>query len=169
MVSECEYIIVDATQKAKIAEMKPKGLKFFCLENYVCTGVIKTKKLHSLCSVFLFSIALEKLWKMLFTSSKKFFFVLKIFNLFYFPLLNSKWFLNLFRWLLSSFWVVSALRPATLLRKSLWRRCFPVNFTKFLRTPFFIEHLRWLLWKDGPHKRKMLLSVRSPRLWGMQN
>ena len=23
--------------------------------------------------------------------------------------------------------------------------CFPVNFTKFLRTPFLIEHLRWLL------------------------
>ena len=26
--------------------------------------------------------------------------------------------------------------PATLLKKRLWRRCFPVNFTKFLRTPF---------------------------------
>ena len=24
-------------------------------------------------------------------------------------------------------------------------RCFPVNFAKFLRAPFFIEHLRWLL------------------------
>ena len=22
--------------------------------------------------------------------------------------------------------------------------CFPVNFTKFLRTPFFIEHLWWM-------------------------
>ena len=26
-------------------------------------------------------------------------------------------------------------------------RCFPVNFVKFLRTPFFIEHLSWLLLK----------------------
>ena len=26
--------------------------------------------------------------------------------------------------------------PATLLKKSLWYRCFPVNFAKFLRTPF---------------------------------
>ena len=26
-------------------------------------------------------------------------------------------------------------RPATLLKKRLWHRCFPVNFTKFLRTP----------------------------------
>ena len=26
-----------------------------------------------------------------------------------------------------------------------WHRCFPVNFAKFLRTPFSTEHLRWLL------------------------
>ena len=31
---------------------------------------------------------------------------------------------------------VADLRPATLLRKRLWRRSFPVNFVKFLRTPF---------------------------------
>ena len=40
---------------------------------------------------------------------------------------------------------VASLRPATLLKKRLCRRCFPVNFVKFLRTPFFIEHLWWLL------------------------
>ena len=28
------------------------------------------------------------------------------------------------------------LRPAALLKKRLWHRCFPVNFAKFLRTPF---------------------------------
>ena len=33
------------------------------------------------------------------------------------------------------------LQPATLLKNRLWHRCFPVNFKKFLRTPFFIEHL----------------------------
>ena len=27
-------------------------------------------------------------------------------------------------------------RPETLLKKRLWHRCFPVNFAKFLRTPF---------------------------------
>ena len=27
-------------------------------------------------------------------------------------------------------------KPSTLLKKSLWHRCFPVNFVKFLRTPF---------------------------------
>ena len=31
-------------------------------------------------------------------------------------------------------------RPATLLKKRLWNRCFLVNFVKFFRTPF-----RWLL------------------------
>ena len=36
-------------------------------------------------------------------------------------------------------------QPATLLRKSLLHRSFPVNFVKFLRTSFSIEHLRWLL------------------------
>ena len=41
---------------------------------------------------------------------------------------------------------VAGLRPATLLKKRLWHRCFPVNFVKFLRTPFlqntfFTEHL----------------------------
>ena len=28
------------------------------------------------------------------------------------------------------------LRPVTLLKKRLWDSCFPVNFAKFLRTPF---------------------------------
>ena len=31
------------------------------------------------------------------------------------------------------------------LKKRLWHRPFLVNFAKFTRTPFFIEHLRWLL------------------------
>ena len=36
---------------------------------------------------------------------------------------------------------VAGLRPATLLKKRLWHRCFPVNFAKSLTTPIFIEHL----------------------------
>ena len=31
---------------------------------------------------------------------------------------------------------VPGLRPATLLKRRLWHRCFPVNFEKFLRTSF---------------------------------
>ena len=30
----------------------------------------------------------------------------------------------------------SKIRPATLLKKRLWHRCYPMNFAKFLRTPF---------------------------------
>ena len=36
-------------------------------------------------------------------------------------------------------------RPPTLFKKRLWHRCFPVNFTKFLRTPFVTEHFWRLL------------------------
>ena len=37
------------------------------------------------------------------------------------------------------------LRSATLLNKRLWHSCFPVNFAKFLRTPFLTDHLWWML------------------------
>ena len=36
-----------------------------------------------------------------------------------------------------------SIKLQALLKKRL--RCFPVNFAKFPRTPFLIEHLRWLL------------------------
>ena len=39
----------------------------------------------------------------------------------------------------------AGLQPATLLKKRLWHRCFPVDFEKFLGTPFYIEHFWWLL------------------------
>ena len=40
---------------------------------------------------------------------------------------------------------VAGLRLATLLKRRLWHRRFPLNFAKFLRTPFLTEHIRWLL------------------------
>ena len=36
-------------------------------------------------------------------------------------------------------------RPAILLKKGLWHRCFRVSFAKFLGTPFLTEDLRWML------------------------
>ena len=48
---------------------------------------------------------------------------------------------------------VEGLRPANLLKKRLWHRCFPVNFAKFLRTPFFTELLL-----------RLLLSIDSSRV-----
>ena len=34
---------------------------------------------------------------------------------------------------------VVGLRPATLFKKRLWHKCFPMSFAKFLRTPFVTE------------------------------
>ena len=36
---------------------------------------------------------------------------------------------------------------ANLLKNRLWHRCFPVNFVKFSKTPFSLEHLQWLFLK----------------------
>ena len=40
---------------------------------------------------------------------------------------------------------VAGLKLATLLKKRLWQRYFPVNFVKFLRKPISTENLWWLL------------------------
>ena len=44
---------------------------------------------------------------------------------------------------------VAGLRPqaGNFIKKETLYRCFPVNFEKFLRTPFYKEHLWWLLLK----------------------
>ena len=64
---------------------------------------------------------------------------------------------------------VAGLRPVillALLKKRLWRICFPVNFVKFLRTPVSIEHVRWLLliclllwWIDQSSNKSVWLIV----------
>ena len=46
-----------------------------------------------------------------------------------------------------NFTLVEKLQASSLLRKRLWHSCFPMNFAKFLRTPFLTEYLRWLLLK----------------------
>ena len=38
---------------------------------------------------------------------------------------------------------VAGLRPASLLKKRPWHRCFPLNFAKFLRTPFLQNTPAW--------------------------
>ena len=50
---------------------------------------------------------------------------------------------------------MEVVRYATLLKKRLWHRWFPVNFAKFLRTPFLTEHLWWLLLKSKSKLRTM--------------
>ena len=43
------------------------------------------------------------------------------------------------------FWISEA-APATLFKKRLWHTCFPVNFAKFLRTPFFTDFSGGCFW-----------------------
>ena len=40
---------------------------------------------------------------------------------------------------------IAVLKSATLLKKRLWHRCFPMNFAKISKNIFFMEHLWWLL------------------------
>ena len=51
----------------------------------------------------------------------------------------------------------AGLRAATLLKERPWHRCFPVDFAKFLRTPFFTEHL----WKTASGVSGGLTKVRN--------
>ena len=61
-------------------------------------------------------------------------------------------------------------RCAILLKKRLWHRCFPVNFAKFLRTPFLQNRTRphdyFFTWFCGPNawknQRKFSLSYLAP-------
>ena len=57
----------------------------------------------------------------------------------------------------------SGLRPETLLKKRLWHRCYPVNFAKFLRTPFLRNtSRRLLLWfKSYLTDRKQSVLINS--------
>ena len=58
-------------------------------------------------------------------------------------------------------------RPATLLKKRLQHRCFPVNFAKFLRTPFLRNTSgRLLLFVLTPRKFTIKLLLFS--LWGLE-
>ena len=69
---------------------------------------------------------------------------------------------------LDSLWNKVASLKACNSIKRLQQRCFLVNITKFLRTPFFIEHLCWILlrkWKSfflhetGNAKRNQIFST----------
>ena len=51
--------------------------------------------------------------------------------------------------------------PAALSKKRPWHRRFPVKFSKFLKTPFFTEHLWWLLfiWPKAQDKNFNILTI----------
>ena len=56
------------------------------------------------------------------------------------------------------------LRPATLFKKKLWHRGFPVNFTKSLRTSFVKEHPRWLLLYVVTFETSMFVAFQQKKL-----
>ena len=59
---------------------------------------------------------------------------------------------------------VEGLRPATLLKRRVWHRCFPVNFRKFLKTPFFIA-MFFCIFRDLYQRYKhLLLKVHRSQL-----
>ena len=75
---------------------------------------------------------------------------------------------------MSTHW--KGLRPVTLLNKRPSHRCFSVNFVKFLRSPFFIEHLWWLLLNLAQPYRQLLLGITTLKtfvnhtgLWETEN
>ena len=39
----------------------------------------------------------------------------------------------------------AGLKPAILLKRKLWHRCFLMNFCETFKNTFFVKHLRWLL------------------------
>ena len=62
----------------------------------------------------------------------------------------------------SLFFKKVASRPVTLLKKRLWHRCFPVNFVKFLRTPFSHLLLFVPVRLEGVEKLKYRCVCRLP-------
>ena len=70
-----------------------------------------------------------------------------------FCVLSGSW-VSLFRYAVYN----EPFRPATVFKKRFWRRCFPVNFVKFLRTPISVEHLWWLL-LDVACKEKNMCKI----------
>ena len=58
---------------------------------------------------------------------------------------------------------VAGLRPGTLFKKRVWRRCFPMNFAKFLRKSFLQNTSGQLLLKINDSKQRNQAKIRSSR------
>ena len=66
---------------------------------------------------------------------------------------------------------VAGRRPATLFKKRLWHKCFPLNFVKFLRTPFLQNMSGRLLLENVPvsTEQKLILPLLNSktRIWDL--
>ena len=58
---------------------------------------------------------------------------------------------------------VAGLRPATLLKKRLWQRCFPMNFLRFLRTPLLQNTSGGCFWTYS--KPFVRLDIQNPSIF----
>ena len=58
---------------------------------------------------------------------------------------------------------IAGLRPANLLKKKPWHRCFPVNFAKRLRTPFLQNTSRRLLLEIDQFVQKVVPAEKNVR------
>ena len=67
-----------------------------------------------------------------------------------------------------SFLITLLAAPATLLKKRLWHRCFPVNFEKFIRTPFLQNTSGGCFWTWANFKLVISLSCKKERGRGLQ-
>ena len=130
---------------------------FMIKKEFFCRMNIYFRKIYILFVTQTFFCAKSLKWDIYFFNFQLFFFVIKSFfsvkNIFIIKLFfHIKTFLsannvhfvknkNIFSNLVLQQINNHILRPVTLLKKRLWHRCFPMNFVKFLRTPFFPEHL----------------------------
>ena len=55
---------------------------------------------------------------------------------------------------------VAGLRPVTSFKKRLWRKCFPVNIAKYLKTLFLTEHL----WRSLLNIKSLTATSKSQTL-----
>ena len=100
------------------------------------------------CFSILFSLSFSLLFSFLFLFSFSFLFLFFVlcFFLFYFLVFSFKFDYGTsrppYKFLFN---IVAALKACNFIKKKLQHRCFPVNIAKFLRTPVFTKHLRWLL------------------------
>ena len=58
---------------------------------------------------------------------------------------------------------VAGPQACNFIKMRLEHRCFPVKFAKLLRTPFFTEHLQWLLLTVSGFQFATLLKKRLPQ------
>ena len=59
---------------------------------------------------------------------------------------------------------VAGPRPATILKKRFWHRCFPVSFAKFPKTPFYRTPLDDCFWWY-PNSNNDHLRKKTPEIW----